>query len=100
MIQWALNTGFREIYGSTPHHVKFGRAPRRALSTLASSSRQDWQVDVLDDKALRKKVQSVVEVQRQVYKEVLDKVQANGVKRRVAANRGICRFVPSASMSW
>ena len=57
-------------------------------------------MDVLDDKALRKKVQSVVEVQRQVYKEVLDKVQANGVKRRVAANRGICRFVPSASMSW
>ena len=45
-------------------------------------------MDVLDDKALRKKVQSVVEVQRQVYKEVLDKVQANGVKRRVAASRG------------
>ena len=42
-------------------------------------------MDVLDDKALRKKVQSVVEVQRQVYKEVLDKVQANGVKRRAVS---------------
>ena len=78
MIQWALNTGFREIYGSTPYHVKFGRAPRRALSTLASSTRQDWQVDVLDDKALRKKVQSVVEVQS----------QANRGKQRVAVSRG------------
>ena len=59
---WALNTAFRERYGFTPH-VMFGRAPRITWSTLASSTRQDWQVDVRDDKALRKKVQSVVEVQ-------------------------------------
>ena len=88
MIQWALNTGFREIYGSTPYHVKFGRAPRRALSTLASSTRQDWQVDVLDDKALRKKVQSVMEVRSQLHQKVLDKVQANRGKQRAAASRG------------
>ena len=49
------------------------RTPRTALPTLASSSGQDWQVDVLDDKALRKKVQSMVEVQSQLHKEVLDK---------------------------
>ena len=40
-VQWALNTAFRERYSSTPYHVMFGRAPRIALSTLASSTGQD-----------------------------------------------------------
>ena len=65
----------------------FGRAPRIALSTLASSTRQDLQVDVLDEKALRAKVQSVVAAQSQLHKEVLDKVQANRGNQRVAASR-------------
>ena len=56
-VQWTLNTAFRKMYGSTPCHVMFGRAPRVALSTLASSTGQNWQVDVLDEKALRAKVQ-------------------------------------------
>ena len=47
----------------------------------------DWQVDVPDDKAFRK-VQSVVKVQSQLYKEVLDKVQVNRGKQRTAASRG------------
>ena len=63
-VQWALNTAFRERHGSTPYHVMCGRAPRIALSTLASSTGQDWQVDVLDEKALRTKVQSVVAAQK------------------------------------
>ena len=67
-------------------HVR--RAPRVALSTLASSTGQDWQVDVLDEKALRAKVQSVVAAQSQLHKEVLDKVQANRGKQRVTASRG------------
>ena len=66
----------------------FGRTPRTALFTLASSTGQDWQVDVLDDKAFRKKVQSAVEVQSQLHKEVWDKTQANHGKQRAAANRG------------
>ena len=86
-VQWALNTAFREKYGSTPYHIMFGRAPRRALSTLASSIGQDWHVDELDDKALRKKVQSVAEVQGH-HKDVLDKVQANRGKQRAAASGG------------
>ena len=45
------------------------------LSTLASSTGQGWQLDVLVDKALRKEVQSVVKVQNQLQK-VLDKVGA------------------------
>ena len=44
-VQWASNTAFREIYGSKPYHIRFGRAPRTALYTLASSTGQDWQVD-------------------------------------------------------
>ena len=35
---WALNTAFRERYGSTPFHVMFGRAPPTASSSLASVS--------------------------------------------------------------
>ena len=88
VVQWALKTAFRERYGSTAYHVTFGRVPRTALSTLASSTGQDWQVDLLDDKALRKKVQSVVEMQSQLHKEILDKVQANRDKQRAAASRG------------
>ena len=42
----------------------------------------------MDDKALRRKVQSVVEVQSQLRKEVLNKVQANRGMQRVAASRG------------
>ena len=87
-VQWALNTAFRERYGSTPDNVMFSRAPRTALSKLTYSTGQDWQVDVLDDKVLRKKVQSVVEVQSELHIEVLDKVQANHGKQRAAASRG------------
>ena len=45
-------------------------------------------MDVLNDKALREKVQSVVKVQSQLHKEVLDKVQATRGKQRAAASRG------------
>ena len=86
VVQWALNTAFRKRYGPTPFHVMFGRAPRTALSTLASLTGQDWQVDMLDNKTLRKKVQSLVEAQSE--KEVLDKVQANRDKQREGASRG------------
>ena len=55
-VQRALNTAFCERYGAMPYHVMFGRSPRTALSSLACSTRQDWQVDVLDDEAFRKKV--------------------------------------------
>ena len=44
---------------------------------------------MLDEKALRKKVQSVVEVQSQLHKEVVDKVHANRRKQHAAASRGI-----------
>ena len=40
-VQWALNTAYRERYGSTPYHVMFGRAPKTFLSTLASSASGD-----------------------------------------------------------
>ena len=46
-------------------------------------------MDVLDEKALRKKMQSAVEVQSQLHKEVWDKVQANRGKQVSAASRGI-----------
>ena len=82
----SAKTAFRERYGSTPYHVMFGRTPRTALSTLASSTGQDWHVDVLDDNALRRKVQSVGEVQSQLHKEVLDKAQANRGEQLVAAS--------------
>ena len=87
-VQWALNPAFREIYSSIPYHGTIGRAPRTALSTLASSTGQDWQVDVLDDKALRKKVQGVVKVPSQLRKDVLDKVPGNRGTEREAASRG------------
>ena len=82
----SAKTAFRERYGSTPYHVMFGRTPRTALSTLASSTGQDWHVDVLDDNALRREVQSVGEVQSQLHKEVLDKAQANRGEQLVAAS--------------
>ena len=87
-VQWALNTAFCERDGSTLYLVIFGRAPRVASSTLASSTGQDWQADVLEEKALRAKVQSVVAAQSQLQKEFFDKMQANRGKQRVAASRG------------
>ena len=87
-VQWASNTAFRERHGSTPDHVMIGRTPRTALSTLTSSTGQDWQMVVFDDKAIRKKVHTVVEVQSQLHKEVLDKVQAIRGKQRAAGSRG------------
>ena len=88
-VQWALNTAFRERYGSTPYHVMFGRAPRTALSTLASSTGgAEWKVDVLDEKSLRLNVQHVAEAQRHLHKGVLDKVQASRSKHRASARVG------------
>ena len=43
---------------------------------------------MLDEKVLRVKVQSVVAARSQLHKDVLDKVQANRGKPRVAASRG------------
>ena len=62
-VQWALNTAYRERYGSTPYHVMFGRAPKTFLSTLASSSSGAWQVNVLDETTLRRHVRGVVDAQ-------------------------------------
>ena len=45
-------------------------------------------MDVLDDKALRKKVQGVVKVPSQLRKDVLDKVPGNRGTEREAASRG------------
>ena len=87
-VRWALNTALRERYASTRFPAIFGRPPRTALSTSASSTGQDWQVDVLDDKALRKKVQGVVKVPSQLRKDVLDKVPGNRGTEREAASRG------------
>ena len=95
-VQRALNTAFRERYGCTPYHVMFGIAPHTALSTLASSTRQDWQVDVSDDKALRKKVQSVGEVQSQLPWISCRQNTVSSVRPRVGR---YCRILPSASTS-
>ena len=69
-VQWALNTAYRERYGSTPYHVMFGRAPKTFLSTLASSTSGDWQVNVLGATALRRHVRGVVDAQVALHKEV------------------------------
>ena len=90
-VQWALNTVFCERYGSTPYHVRFGRAPRTALPSLASLTGHHWQVDVLDNKALRKKVQSVVEVQSQLHKEVLNNLSNFAFGEYVLVARVRCR---------
>ena len=88
-VQWALNTAYRQRYGSTPYHVMFGRAPRTTLSTLASSTDQEWRVDVLDGKALRRHVAGVVAAQAELHKQVLDKVQASRERQRASASRGV-----------
>jgi len=87
-VQWALNTAYRERYGSTPYHVMFGRAPKTFLSTLASSASGDWQVNVLDAPALRRHVRGVVDAQVALHKEVLTKVQANRERQRATASKG------------
>ena len=94
VVQWALKTAFRERYGSTAYHVTFGRVPRTALSTLASSTGQDWQVDVRDDKALRKTVQSVVEVRSQPHNRSWIRFRRNtlsSVRPRVVEFAEFCR---------
>ena len=50
-VQWALNTTHRERHASIPYHVMFVRAPLTSLSTLTSSTGEDWKVDALDEKA-------------------------------------------------
>ena len=50
VVQWALNTAYREGYASTPYHVMIGPAPL-SFSTSASSNGEDWKVDALDEDA-------------------------------------------------
>ena len=57
-------------------------------------------MDVLDDKALRK-VQSVLELESKLHKEVLDEVHRGTAVSSVRPRVGvICRILPSASTSW
>lgn len=44
-MQRALNTAYRERYGSSPYHVVFGRTPKLILSTLAPPTMSEWRVD-------------------------------------------------------
>ena len=74
-VQWALNTAFRERYGSTPYHVMFGRAPRTSFDTLASAYGETWTVDVLDPISLRNKIADVVAAQEQFHKQVSEEVR-------------------------
>lgn len=55
-VQWALNTAYGQRYTSTPCDVMFGRAPITSFSTIASATSEDWQVHVLDDEGLKRKV--------------------------------------------
>ena len=96
LIQWALNTAYRERYGSTPYHVMFGRAPKTSFQP-ASSSGDDWNVDVLDAQALQRYVQYVVEAH--LHKEVLAKVESTRAKHRKSASRGQFRTFQLATIS-
>ena len=51
-VQWALNTAYRERYASTPYYDMFGRAPLTSVSTVASSTGEDWKVGALDEESL------------------------------------------------
>ena len=88
-VQWALNTAYRERYGSTPYHVMFGRAPRTSFSTLASSSGEEWNIDSLDVDQLQQQIQSIVLAQTDLHKQVLKKVESNRARQRSAASRGV-----------
>ena len=88
VLQWALNTAYRERYASTPYHVMLGRAPLTSFSTLASSTGKDGKVDALDGEALRRKVANVVEAHQGMHKVVDDRVKKNRERQRQAASRG------------
>eukprot|EP00903_Cladosiphon_okamuranus_P017345 g15980.t1 len=60
----------------------------RGFATLASSSEEEWKVDVLDAEALTQHVRHIVNAQTALHKEVLDKVESNRAKQRKAASRG------------
>ena len=89
-VQWALNTAYRQRYGSTPYHVMFGRAPTTAFATLASSSGggNEWQVDTLDHAAMKLHVQQLVDAQTELHKQVAARVEKNRAKQRAAESRG------------
>ena len=89
VVQYALNTAFRERYASTPFHVMHGRAPTTSFSTLASSSASDaLKVDILDPEALKQHVQNIVQAQVELHKQVATMVEKNREKQRTAASRG------------
>jgi len=88
-VQWALNTAFRERYGSTPYHVMYGRAPGTSFEILASAYGDAWKVDVLDSNSLQSKVADVVDAQENFHKQVSDKVRENRERQRRAADRGV-----------
>eukprot|EP00903_Cladosiphon_okamuranus_P011351 g10699.t1 len=60
---------------------------RPETAALASSSGEDWNVDVLDDDALKHHVRNVVEVQAELHKDVSAKVNKNREKQRKAESR-------------
>ena len=87
-VQWALNTAYRARFHSTPYHIMMGRAPRTALSTLASSVGSPWRVDVLNEGSLRNKVAQLVVTQEQLHKQVLIDVRATRARQRQGVGAG------------
>ena len=88
-VQWTLNTAFRRRYGSTPHHVMFGRAPRTSFSVLANSSAGEWNCDVLDDDQIKRAFKGVLGLQEQFHVQVQERVAAERERRRQESSAGL-----------
>lgn len=89
-LQWALNTAYREHSkkGSTSYHIMFGTAPYTTLTTVASSSGDACNVNVLDIEALKQHVSHIVEAQTVLHKGMLTKVVYIHARQRNAAGGG------------
>lgn len=75
VVQWALNTAFRERCASRPHYVMSGRAPLRSFSTLASPTGGECRLDVLHGNLLRQRVATAIETQQEMHREVAEQVE-------------------------
>ena len=89
VVQWALNSAYRERIRSTPFQVMMGRAPPTAMSVLASAGQAGWDVDRLDDKRVKEMLTELVRAQEALHQDVLQRVVAERERSRKSDSVGM-----------
>ena len=75
LVQWALNSAYRQRYDSTPYELMLGRKPSMAFSAVLGKSEDGvWTVNSYDPDRVQEKLKQLARVREELQEGVTAKV--------------------------